>query len=282
MGVSGRLAAASCMRLCSQASASRRAAPLENAKAAAISVRKSLKESLVKDWLNHAAGFFRALALVQADVLFLQGLMLVSSKFTVYRLAKKKDTVAVAYACLFTGLSAYATFRLLSERLVWLDEEEHAIWAAHFEHHSALTQPMFKKLMSCAEVRTVSVESASGASDAPLAAPALSDYFSAKYPFRGDRVPQHDCSRERPCCAGATGLAAAASPRAQAGISCMLSLLPEVLGRQIYRQRDKRKLRTTTRARYELKSSSFWATTGADHRRHAYPLPAAGGQGALP
>ena len=213
MGVSGRLAAASCMRLCSQASASRRAAPLENAKAAAISVRKSLKESLaaplenakaaaisvrkslkeslVKDWLNHAAGFFRALALVQADVLFLQGLMLVSSKFTVYRLAKKKDTVAVAYACLFTGLSAYATFRLLSERLVWLDEEEHAIWAAHFEHHSALTQPMFKKLMSCAKVRTVSV--ASGACDAPLAAPALSDYFSAKYPFQGDRVPQHEC-----------------------------------------------------------------------------------------
>ena len=191
MGVSGRLVAASCMRLCSQASASRRAAPLENAKAAAISVRKSLKESLVKDWLNHAAGFFRALALVQADVLFLQGLMLVSSKFTVFRLAKKKDTVAVAYACLFTGLSAYATFRLLSERLVWLDEEEHAIYIAHFEHHSALTQPMFKKLMSCAEVRTVSV--ASGACDAPLAAPALSDYFSVKYPFRGDRVPQHEC-----------------------------------------------------------------------------------------
>ena len=177
-----------------------------------------MKESLVKDWLNHAAGFFRALALVQADVLFLQGLMLVSSKFTVFRLAKKKDTVAVAYACLFTGLSAYATFRLLSERLVWLDEEEHAIWAAHFEHHSALTQPMFKKLMSCAEVRTVSVESASGASDAPLAAPALSDYFSAKYPFRGDRVPQHDCSsrsRRR------------GQPRAPGGhISCMLSLLP--------------------------------------------------------
>ena len=58
--------------------ARRRAAPLEKAKAAAVSVKASLKESLVKDWLNHAAGFFRALALVQADVLFLQGLMLVS------------------------------------------------------------------------------------------------------------------------------------------------------------------------------------------------------------
>ena len=118
------------MRYCSQASASspaHRAAPLEKTKAAAVSVTRSLKESLVKDWLNHAAGFFRALALVQADVLFLQGFMLVSSKLTVYRLARRKDTVAVAYACLFTGLSAYATFRLLSERLVWLDEEEHAI-----------------------------------------------------------------------------------------------------------------------------------------------------------
>jgi len=165
-----------------KAKAAHQPQPLEKAKAVAISV----KDNLVRDWLNHAAGFFRALALVQADVLFLQGFMLVSPKFTVYRLVKRQDTTATAYAVLFTSLSAYATFWLLRERIVWLNDEEHAIWAAHFQHQSALTQPMFKKLMGCAEIRTV--ESDSSASDASPAPPALSDYFSTKYPFRGDRV----------------------------------------------------------------------------------------------
>jgi hypothetical protein len=136
----------------------------------------------LRDWLNHAAGFFRALALVQSDVLLLQGFMLLSSKLTVYRLAVRKETTATAYAVLFAGLSAFATFNLLSERFVWLDADEEVIWAAHFDN---LTQPMFKKLMRCAEIRTVPLSSNP---DAQPAAPALSDYFSRKYPIEGERV----------------------------------------------------------------------------------------------
>jgi hypothetical protein len=147
-----------------------------------LSTFEEIKESVTKDWLNHAAGFFRALALVQSDVLFLQGFMLMSSKLTVYRLAIRKETTATAYALLFAGLSAFATFTLLSERIVWLNEEEEAIWAAHFDN---LTQPMFKKLMRCAKIHTVPPQTDPNALPA---APALSDYFSAKYPFEGDRV----------------------------------------------------------------------------------------------
>lgn len=147
--------------------------------ASAIKLGHSLQQSIRRDWLNHAAGFFRALALVQADVLFLQGFMLVSSNLTIYRLARRKETTATAYAVLFAGLSFIATFTLLRERLVWLDEHEEVIWAEHFD---MLTKPMFKKLMRCAKIRTVpdNHEAVPG--------PALSDYFSRKYPFKGERV----------------------------------------------------------------------------------------------
>ena len=141
-----------------------------------------IRQNIVRDWLNHAAGFFRALALVQTDVLLLQGFMLASSKLTVYRLARRKETTATAYALLFTGLSAFATFNLVRERLVWLDGEEEIIWSTHFD---MLTKPMFKKLMRCAEIRTVPQENdLTSEPDTP----ALSDYFSNKYPFKGQRV----------------------------------------------------------------------------------------------
>ena len=96
--------------------------------------------------------------------LFLQSLMLVSSKLTIYRLGKRKETTATAYvkhdlvfffserlaanrvkasflprpcsysgqAVLFWGLSAFATAALVRERFVWLDDTEKAIFAAHF------------------------------------------------------------------------------------------------------------------------------------------------------
>ena len=50
-----------------------------------------VRQNLRRDWLNHVAGGFRALALVQTDVLLLQGFMLISSSFTSYRLYIKRD-----------------------------------------------------------------------------------------------------------------------------------------------------------------------------------------------
>jgi hypothetical protein len=75
------------------------------------------------------------------------------------------------------------------ERFVWLDDREAAIWAVHFD---MLTQPMFKKLMSAAELRTVPLEEEAEAvmSGAREESPSLMDYFKADGPKRydGERV----------------------------------------------------------------------------------------------
>ena len=141
-------------------------------------ISERVLQNLWADRLNHAAGFFRALALVQSDVLHLQSLMLVSSNITFYRLWQKQDFTQAGYVCVFAALSAFATFRLVCERFVWLDEDEERIRATHF---GTLTQPQFKKLLSCAVVHAVDEDDASSS-------PALSDYFGAKYPARGRRV----------------------------------------------------------------------------------------------
>ena len=149
--------------------------------ASSSSLVTRVQQNIRRDWLNHSAGFFRALALVQSDVLFLQGFMLMSSNLTIYRLGSRGETTATAYAVLFAALSAVATFTLLRERLVWLTPAEEIIWTEHFD---MLTKPMFKKLMRCAELRTVPLQSNSNAACVPV----LSDYFSRKYPFQGERV----------------------------------------------------------------------------------------------
>jgi hypothetical protein len=153
---------------------------------AARTVLESVTHNLVRDWLNHTAGFFRALALVQTDVLMLQGYMLVSSNITIFRLARRGEMTATAYAILFASLSAYATFALVQERFVWLDDREAMIWAHHFE---MLTQPMFRKLMSCAEIRTVPRETRqAGEADLKRAtSPAPSD-ASSIYECEGVRA----------------------------------------------------------------------------------------------
>lgn len=114
---------------------------------------KSASENVRRDWLNHVAGAFRAAALVQTDVLLLQSLMLTSSGFTIYRLGKDGQRTAVAYAVLFASLSAWATYKLASDRLVWLSDEETKIYDRYFGDGAGaknLTRPMFKKLLSCA------------------------------------------------------------------------------------------------------------------------------------
>ena len=112
------------------------------------SLLQSARENLVRDWLNHVAGVLRAIALVQTDVLLLQSFMLGSSGFTIYRLGKDAQRTAVCYAVLFASLSAWATYKLASDRFVFLTDEESKIFDAHFADESTnLTRPMFKKLL---------------------------------------------------------------------------------------------------------------------------------------
>lgn len=148
-----------------------------------------VKDNLVRDWMNHLAGFFRAVALVQTDVLMIQSYMLTSSSITAIRLKLKRDYTQFAYVCLFASLSGWSLFHLVRERFVWLDDREAAIWAVHFD---MLTQPMFKKLMSAAELRTVPLEEEAEAvmSGAREESPSLMDYFKADGPKRydGERV----------------------------------------------------------------------------------------------
>ena len=111
-----------------------------------------VRQNLRRDWLNHVAGGFRALALVQTDVLLLQGFMLISSSFTSYRLYIKRDLTQFAYVVLFASLSGIGVARLCSERMVRLDERETAIWK---EHCDLLQKAEVKKLLSCANEKTV-------------------------------------------------------------------------------------------------------------------------------
>ena len=111
-----------------------------------------VRQNLRRDWLNHVAGGFRALALVQTDVLLLQGFMLISSSFTSYRLYIKRDLTQFAYVVLFASLSGIGVARLCSERMVRLDERETAIWK---EHCDLLQKAEVKKLLSCADEKTV-------------------------------------------------------------------------------------------------------------------------------
>eukprot|EP00322_Chrysochromulina_rotalis_P014067 CAMPEP_0115842786 /NCGR_PEP_ID=MMETSP0287-20121206/7977_1 /TAXON_ID=412157 /ORGANISM="Chrysochromulina rotalis, Strain UIO044" /LENGTH=427 /DNA_ID=CAMNT_0003296461 /DNA_START=136 /DNA_END=1419 /DNA_ORIENTATION=- len=111
-------------------------------------------KSFRKDWLNHVAGFFRALALLQTDVLLLQGFMLVSSKFTIFRLARSKDWTQTAYVTLFASLSFFGMARLLADRFVQLDDAETSIWKQHCD---LLTLSEMSYLLSCARGRTVPI-----------------------------------------------------------------------------------------------------------------------------
>ena len=113
---------------------------------------EDVRQNLRRDWLNHVAGGFRALALVQTDVLLLQGFMLISSSFTSYRLYIKRDLTQFAYVVLFASLSGIGVARLCSERMVRLDERETAIWK---EHCDLLQKAEVKKLLSCADEKTV-------------------------------------------------------------------------------------------------------------------------------
>jgi len=64
------------------------------------------------------------------------------------------------YAAFFALLSGLATFKLASERFVWLNDIEEEIYVAHFGAHTgqSVTRPMFKKLMRGAKFYTCTAD----------------------------------------------------------------------------------------------------------------------------
>ena len=123
-------------------------------------VVEPLKRKLSRDRLNHLEATFRSLALVQTDVLVLQSLLTAASTALTVRTSQAPVKTASYYAAFFALLSGMATFKLASERFVWLSEAEETIYKAHFGEQSGpgVTRPMFKKLLRCATITTCKSE----------------------------------------------------------------------------------------------------------------------------
>ena len=81
--------------------------------------------------------------------------MLISSKFTIFRLARSKDWTQTGYVTLFASLSAFGMARLLAERTVLLDEEEEQIWR---EHCDLLSPGEMRALLSCAHEKFAPID----------------------------------------------------------------------------------------------------------------------------
>jgi hypothetical protein len=123
-------------------------------------VVEPLRKKFVRDRLNHVETTFRFLALVQTDVLALQSLLFAASSALTVRTSKAPVKTASYYAAFFALLSGLATFKLASERFVWLNDIEEEIYVAHFGAHTgqSVTRPMFKKLMRGAKFYTCTAD----------------------------------------------------------------------------------------------------------------------------